>query len=173
MWTRRKSVRFLLVASVALISAVALCVVVFHRDGSGSVGELTNAAAEGDIESVQSLLRRGSSINERPESDFGYTPLMMAIHQHETNMIRYLVESGADVNLPNRRGQTPLMEAIGCGDEWVETVKYLIALGADLRARDDSGATALAIARAAPPRPKVLEVVRAALEQEEMNRTNR
>ena len=119
------------------------------------------------MEKVKALLKEGRSINERePRVKFGWTPLIAAIYQRNTNVVHYLIESGADVNIPDSSGETALMWAMG-NDENIDIVKFLIAHGADLNAKDKMRATALAYASSDPPKPKLLEVLKTAIAQKQ------
>ena len=127
-----------------------------------------DAAEEGDLEKVKLLLKQGHSINERDSRfKFGWTPLIAAIYQDNTNVVYYLVASGADLNMPDNHGETPLMHAMSRGDDNLELVEYLIAHGADVNAKDAEGATVLSCASALPPRPQILEAVKAAIARQE------
>jgi serine/threonine-protein phosphatase 6 regulatory ankyrin repeat subunit B len=122
-----------------------------------------NAAEEGDLEKVKLLLKQGRSINERdPRIKFGWTPLIAAIFQRETNVVHYLIESGADLNIHDNTGQTAIMWATASDDN-LDIVKDLIAHGADLNAKDKMGANVLSYAGADPPKPRILAAVKAAL----------
>ena len=123
---------------------------------------LVDAAGRGDLPQVKALLQRGASINAVDRVRFGFTPLLYAIYYERREMIHYLVEAGADVNLPDRNGDTPLMRAVEHGDKALEMVEYLLAHGARLDARDKSGHTALDRAKTDPPRPKILQALRSA-----------
>jgi ankyrin repeat protein len=126
-----------------------------------------DASEEGNLEKVKSLLKDGRSINEHdPKIKFGWTPLIAAIYQRNTNVAHYLIVSGADVNIPDNRGETAIMWAM-VSDDNLDIVKDLIAHGADLNARDKMGATVLSYASSAPPKPKLLEAVKAAMAQRE------
>jgi serine/threonine-protein phosphatase 6 regulatory ankyrin repeat subunit B len=83
--------------------------------------------------------------------------------------VYYLIESGADVNIHDNSGQTAIMWAM-VSDENLDIVKYLIAHGADLNAKDKMGATVLSCASSAPPKPKLLEAVKAAMAQQEQTK---
>lgn len=146
--------------SIAVLVAAA-CVTPLSGCFRGS--PVLNAAEEGDLEKVKSLLKQGRSINERdPGTKFGWTPLIAAIYQRNTNVAHYLIASGADVNIPDNQGKTAIMWAT-VSDENLDIVQDLIAHEADLNAKDNMGATVLSYASSAPPKPKVLEAVKAAL----------
>jgi len=120
-----------------------------------------DAAEEGDLNKVKSLLQRGHSINERNSRvKFGWTPLMAAIYQGNTNVAHFLIASGADVDLADNTGETPLTLAMVRGDESLPLVADLIAHGANVNARVISAANSL------PPKPKILQAVNAAAAQE-------
>ncbi len=87
----------------------------------------------------------------------GMTPLMRAALHDNLDMVRLLVERGADVKVAEQDGGTALMFATGIkfapkeGDppnqgspaEALEIVKLFIEKGADVNARNDKGETAL------------------------------
>jgi ankyrin repeat protein len=56
----------------------------------------------------------------------------------------YLIDAGANINIKDDKGQTPLHKA--CISENQEMVKLLIQKGADLEIKDNDGDTALLIA---------------------------
>jgi ankyrin repeat protein len=84
----------------------------------------------------------------------GATPVLLAAHRADLPYIKLLVELGADPLVTNKDGSTPLMAAAGLGtqapteeagteEEALETVKYLLAAGADVNAVDKGGETAM------------------------------
>ena len=54
--------------------------------------------------------------------------------------MQYLLEAGADVNLPSKNGWTPLMKAAFFGHDKI--VQTLLEAGAEVRVRDMHGRTA-------------------------------
>jgi hypothetical protein len=84
----------------------------------------------------------------------GATPFLLAAQHADVEMMRLLLEHGADPTLTTSERQTPLMVASGVGifglgnspgtnAEAFEAVKLLVELGADVKAVDDHGETAL------------------------------
>ncbi len=93
----------------------------------------------------------------------GATPLLRAAKAGDAAAVQLLLEHGALPNLPNETGITPLMAACGLGStnidtrgryiadgenpiiqkEAIETLKALLAAGADINGRDDRGQTPL------------------------------
>jgi len=80
-----------------------------------------------------------------PEN-IGGTPLMYAAYIGNIEVIKLLIEKGADVNARNNHNGTALMLAAQRGD--LVLVKLLIEKGADPRVRHASGYTALMYAAA-------------------------
>ena len=87
----------------------------------------------------------------------GESALLYAIERKEPEVLggvtitpQALIETGADVNLANSRGTTPLMAAAKKGD--ADLVRDLLARDADRAARDKKGRTALDVAQNAEVR---------------------
>jgi ankyrin repeat protein len=87
-------------------------------------------------------------------SSEGATPVLLAARRDDLPYVKLLVELGADPLVPNQEGCTPLMAAAGLGtlapteeagteEEALDTVKYLLAAGADVNAVDRNGETAM------------------------------
>lgn len=108
---------------------------------------------------------------DSPADKYGNTSLSVACqgagYEAGVCAVRYLVESGADVNAVNMQGQTPVMNLYGgrfwdgniprfagfprsypyggrnCTDEDAETLELLLEAGADINAKDNWGNTLL------------------------------
>lgn len=80
-------------------------------------------------------------INSEVVTTFDATPLCVAISKGDIDLVKKLVEYGADINDKIQRGITPLMMATRYQN--VEMVKFLLSKGAKLDVKDDNGKTAL------------------------------
>jgi ankyrin repeat protein len=74
----------------------------------------------------------------------GDTPLHSSVQRRRREIVKLLLDSGAEVNAVNRWGQTPLHYACVCRQK--EIVEVLLDSGADVNIRDKNGHTAVALA---------------------------
>lgn len=101
---------------------------------------LLMAVKSGDIKQVRALLAAGAKpdVSDRQ----GTTALMYAANLGYTEIVRSLVEAGANINLPRKRyGLTALMLAASANH--FDIVRLLISKGADVNAKNEDGSTAL------------------------------
>ena len=96
--------------------------------------ELGRAAFEGRRREVQSWLAKGNnSVNARVHKpgtgEDGVTLLSAAVEGGHERLVRLLIDRGADVNLPDKQGGSPLMIAAEEGN-W-PAVEDLLLAGAD------------------------------------------
>ena len=133
-------------------------------NATGPLGEtaLHTCSHSGRVDAAKVLLAHGASVNAG-ESWRGQTPLMWAAAQRHPEMMRALIEAGADVNTrstvitwerqrtaePREKwlppgGLTPLLFAAreGC----VDCVKVLVSTGADINIIDPESHSALVLA---------------------------
>ena len=91
-------------------------------------------AATPEIASM--ILDAGADINARNRHKFagpGNSPLSAAVYQDRRDVVRLLIERGADVNEGDNAGFTPLHLAVALGR--IEAVRILLESGADANAR--------------------------------------
>ena len=123
--------------------------------GSGSLGsldftyKLAAAGADLDARVTQRPPVGVSDLNMR-----GGTAFLLAARTADADLMRLLVELGADPHIPNDDNSTPLMVAAGLGtgapgedpgteEEALEAVEYALSLGGDVNAVDNLGNTAM------------------------------
>lgn len=102
---------------------------------------LLYSAAVGSADAMKYLLDKGADVNV--QNGFGSTALM--ISATDIAKVRLLVEHGADVNRASKQGRTALFIA-AMSDQSSEIVRYLVAKGANLKAKDAFGNTILTAA---------------------------
>jgi ankyrin repeat protein len=122
------------------------------------------------VEFAREIVKRGADVNYRLPADSpgmpgtssriateaaaGATPFLLAADRADTGLMQALLELGADPQLPNSNGDTPLMAAAGVGttspdeeagdeSEALEAVNTLLDLGADINTVDNNGDTAM------------------------------
>lgn len=127
---------------------------------------LLNAAREGRVLIVQTLLDAGAGINTKCTCagwlGGGWTALMMAAREAERKaMLDMLLARGADPSLANNDGKTALLIALEYRGG-IDTIRALLDKGADPNAKDNNGSTA--VMRAAGERGGV-EFLRPLLEK--------
>jgi hypothetical protein len=88
---------------------------------------LVYAAVDGDIKLVSAFLSGGVSVNVQNRRD-GMTPLHGAARGGDVKTIEYLIAQGADLNVVDRYGDSPLENAIASNQS--EASKLLAARGA-------------------------------------------
>ncbi len=136
------------------------------RRSAGDTTPLREAAMAGDAESMNLLIARGADIKAAgagaltgaveancwkcvdlvaKSMDAGaFTSTLLSVVVYgDTNAVRYLLDHGANVNVSDVTGRTPLMYACNNDRLPLDTVKLLVEHGADLNAKSTDGITAL------------------------------
>jgi len=98
------------------------------------------AVVKGDLLLVKQHIEAGTDINEKDPTG-GSSPLITASLFGKTEIAKFLIENGADINFQNNEGSTALhTAAFFCR---TEIVKELLKNGADTGIVNNAGATAL------------------------------
>ena len=101
--------------------------------------ELIIVVAQSQVARAAALLTAGANVNSA-QPPLQLTPLLVA-SELDFDMVKLLVERGAEVNVNDRDGITPLMRAITLRD--LRMVKLLLDAGAKIDVTDYRGHTAL------------------------------
>ncbi len=102
---------------------------------------LANAILTGDIKEVRRSLESGIDLNQIIEGEQGY-PIHFAVNS-SIEIIQMLIDYGADVNVKDAKGKTPL-HIVAAVKPSIEKMELLIDNGADVNAVDNEGKTPLA-----------------------------
>ncbi|KAJ5076860.1 serine/threonine-protein kinase sty13 [Anaeramoeba ignava] len=101
---------------------------------------ITEAIWNDDLKEIQKLISSGEDINKRSEFS-GQTPIYLALQKNKKEIVRYLVENGANLNIIDNNGLTPLMIAVD--SESHDMVEFLLSYGANVDAVNEYGETCL------------------------------
>ena len=88
---------------------------------------------------VKWLIGKKANINAVSE-DRGYTPLMDAVWKNKLNIVKYLIDMGADANTTCKDGQPIAVIASGVGN--LDICKLLFEKGSDIYKKDAMGMSA-------------------------------
>lgn len=136
------------------------------RHFSGVARQLAIAVSDGETETVSRLLRSGADINARASAPqaHGMTLLQTGVlHCWGSEAIRLMIDSGADVNARDRRGDTAL--TIACRSRMgtdSEAIAQLIKAGAAIDGPGAGGMTPLMFAALCDDSGRVVETLLAA-----------
>lgn len=105
-------------------------------------GAIAEAAMNGDLTGMLSLLKKGADPNER--GSFGTPALHWRVRVDDVASATRLLKAGADPNGLTERGVSPLSLAVANGNP--EMVRLLLEAGADANQAEPSGETQLMMA---------------------------
>jgi ankyrin repeat protein len=110
-----------------------------------TTNKLYKAAGEGDVIAVEQLISGGADVNGKSSEGSQALNAAAAYNHHE--VIKLLVKHGADPNVLNKEGDTPMICATKYAGGDPKTVKLLLGAGPDLSIADNDGKTALDYAK--------------------------
>ena len=94
------------------------------------------AARAGNAEAVKALLNHDATVNVKATAK-GQTALMWAAAEKHTDVVRLLIQFGADVNARSNGRYSALLFSARAND--IETAKALLAAGANVNDADSDG----------------------------------
>ena len=123
----------------------------FTANNPTLVKELHKASVEGDLKTVMDILENNKFIDlEIKEPCYKRTALLLAALetnekriQEYIQIVKLLIQYGADVNARDNRGFTPLILSARFSHDKTDIAKILLSAGADVNAQNNYGNTAL------------------------------
>jgi ankyrin repeat protein len=98
--------------------------------------DIFHAIEIGDLARVKALIEQGVKIDA--VDNFGYSPLHMASAEHQDAILRYLMDKGADLNLPDRNSGATLLHYVANFNQ-LAAADAALAKGARLAVEDQYG----------------------------------
>ncbi len=129
-----------------ILSACLFIQLLSQTRGEDFDASLLAAVERGDLAGTQKALGQGAKVDVRNEK--GRTPLIFAAQAGRLDLVKALVEKGADVNARTTTEIGSSVLSFAVGGKNLEAVKYLIAHGAEVDLRSRNGSTPLCHAAA-------------------------
>jgi ankyrin repeat protein len=140
---------------------------------------MLSAGYHANLPATKMLLAKGAKVNavassptlfplDDPKSGpialHNFTPLLLAMPHASPEVVKTLLDAGADINAKDSRNMTPLMFAVATSHQNPAVIRMLIDRGADLTVQSNVAETAADWARklGAPAGLELLKVARAA-----------
>ena len=103
--------------------------------------DIFDAIRNSDVDEVRRLINSGANLHVRLIDVSQYTPLHYACLFDNEEIVDLLLNSGAEINIRDMYGNTPLIDVADLGN--IKYAKKLLKKGADVNAQNDWGQTAL------------------------------
>ncbi len=120
--------------------------------------ELAKGSVASQLQRIKDIIKSVPDINvSSPE---GYTYLMIAVMQYKADIVKLLLEAGADPNIGRKDGVRPLaIIFLKRMDNREEIIRLLTDYGADPSLADKPGQTAFDFAEITQAEPHLIELL--------------
>jgi len=111
--------------------------------------DLCDACNRGDLAKIRALVGEGTNVNGHCYMPIGMTPLTCAAQRGHFDVVQWLLDNAADVNLKDKNGHTPLFAAVRCptgygrAEYCMKIIEIVLKRGADPNVPDLLGGTPL------------------------------
>jgi len=112
--------------------------------------DLCDACNRGDLGKIRTLAEQGVNLNGQCQwAVIGMTPLTCAAQRGRFDVVQWLLDNGADVNLKDKNGHSPLFAAVRCPTGYgraefcMKIIEIVLKRGADPNVPDLLGDTPL------------------------------
>ena len=102
------------------------------------------AVEKSEVQKVKDLINKNATVIDARDVTDGHTALHIATRRRDSSWLRYLLTLGANPNIADKNGVTPLMLASQLG--YVEGIALLASKGARVDTTNDAGETPLILA---------------------------
>jgi cytohesin len=104
----------------------------------GAEVDLETAMALGSIERVAAAIKKDpAAVNRQPKTSDDRSPLQWAISRKSPELVKLLLDGGADPNAKDKTGNPPLTSAVFSGNQ--EAITMLLAAKADVNSTGQGG----------------------------------
>lgn len=129
----KKTMLFVAVAMMLTVSGVSAEVLPMKHNVAeltalyekGTVNSFCKAIIQGDIVTVRKLIELGEDVNQK---SLGMTPAIFAARYNKTEILKLLIENGADIRIRSDRGYSITKYA-----EAANAIDALMVINAELR----------------------------------------
>ncbi len=105
------------------------------------MNDMIGAIIRNDITGVKQLIDSGTDINKQDGA--GFTALHFACQENNIELVELLIERGAELEIRDVYGNTPLIRAVSSFRGNGEVIDYLLSKGADMNVKNDYGHSAI------------------------------
>ena len=130
-------------AGAGLIGAVKFLIIhgvdINAKNKSGDTSLHAVAWGTGNVDVAKLIISKNKTI-VNSKNGYGATPLHIAVHKENFELVKFLISKGSDVNVSQKDGLTPLHFAT-IGN--IEVAKVIVAAGAHIDTKSNNGNTPL------------------------------